>query len=279
MTAINCLINEETLYQAWLKAGRNRKTAGVDGENAGDFEENLRANLGRLAFEIGAGRYRPAPAKLVMVPKENGGARPLTILCIRDKIAQTALLHYLELILKDEFSEICFGFRSGLKIEDAINYIIGKISREAEIFVKADIENFFGAIDRKVLLKILFQLNIHRQAVELIKAFLESGLYYGGRVFYPGKGIPQGAPLSPMLSNVYLIDFDRFALAEGFEISRYADDMMFLAKSESEAFEKLNLLQKYLITNRKISFNPKKVFIARTGKGVTFLGKKIRTAF
>jgi len=277
MIVIKGLLSVEMLYGAWLKVKKKGTGGGVDGEDTARFEDDIEANLEKLIRDVLSGGYRPFPAKLVEIPKENGGIRPITIFCVRDKILQTAVNYYLEFAFGEKFSEACFGFRRCRGISDAITYVASKISRDTEIFIKADIENFFGSIDRELLLQILENNNIHPDAVRLIDLWINSPYARGSKLYKNVKGIPQGLPLSPTLSNIYLTGFDRFAEKAGIEMARYSDDMLILADNAGDALYKLNKLHGYLIKRRRLRFNSEKISIVRSEEGIEFLGKKIRT--
>lgn len=277
MVVIKGLLSVEMLYGAWIRVKKNRAAGGVDGEDAARFEEDIEANLEKIIRDVVSGGYKPFPARLVEIPKENGGVRPITIFCIRDKILQTAVNYYLEFAFKKIFSDVCFGFRRSRGVLDAVAYIVSRINSDTRIFVKADIENFFGSIDRELLIEILERNNIHPYALWLIDLWINSPCARGTKLYKCAKGIPQGLPLSPTLSNIYLTGFDRFAQTAGIEIARYSDDMLFLADNEVDALHKLNKLHGYLIKKRRLRFNPEKIFIVDSDDGVEFLGKKIRT--
>ena len=277
MIIIKGMLSVEMLYGAWLKVKKNRSAGGVDGEDTVFFEEDVEANLGKLAREVANGTYRPFPAKLVEIPKENGGIRPITIFCVRDRIIQTAVNYYIEYAFRKEFSDSCFGFRRCLGTADAVAYIASKISRDTRIFVKTDIENFFGSIDRYLLLEILKDRNIHPEAIRLIDLWINSPYCRGSKLFKNVQGIPQGLSLSPTLSNIYLAEFDHFAAAAGIEMARYSDDMLFLAETHADALYKLNKLHRYLIKRRRLKFNPEKIFIVPSSEGIDFLGRRIKT--
>lgn len=277
MIVIKGLLSVEMLYGAWIKVKKNRAAGGIDGEDTAGFEEDAETNLEKLIRDVLSRKYKPFPARLVEIPKENGGIRPITVFCIRDKILQTAINYYLEFAFGEKFSESCFGFRRHRGISDAVTYVASKISRDTQIFVKADIENFFGSIDRELLLEILVNNNIHPEAVRLIDMWINSPYARGSRLYKNVKGIPQGLPLSPTLSNIYLTGFDRFAENADIKMARYSDDMLILADSAGDALYKLNKLHGYLIKKRRLNFNPEKIYIVRSEEGIEFLGKKIRT--
>lgn len=275
MNIIKGLLTEEMLYRAWEKVRMNRKTSGIDRQNAENFEEDLDENIAAISRELAEGTYRPRPAKLVIIPKENGKTRPLTILCLRDKLVQTAVMFYLDFIFRPAYSDYCFGFVRNRRISSAISYIVSRLREGFRYFVKADIDNFFPSIDRPLLLKILEGRGVHPGAVRLIEMWSSAGYYHNGKLYSQPKGIPQGSPLSPTLSNIYLMDFDRAAEEQGIPIARYADDMLILARDRDDGYEKLNFLQRNLISERHIKFNPGKIIINSVREGIEFLGKKI----
>jgi group II intron reverse transcriptase/maturase len=275
------MINEKifsygALGSAWEKVSRNKYTFGIDGVRVEDYAKSLETNLEKLHYELTAGTYSPLPAKLVLIEKENGKVRPITVLCIRDKIAQTAAGDFLEKTIGHGFSDTSFGFRKGSGIYNALAHIIEELKKKTGVFVKADIGNFFGSIDRKIMTDILKNYNIPEALTALIKKWMDMGIYWKAKVYNPWRGIPQGAPISPILSNIYLMEFDAMANVMNLRMARYADDMMILASCREEAFNYLNILQKYLMNFRQLKFNPDKIEMVPASVGLTFLGKKIR---
>lgn len=380
----------ENLYAAWRKVRTNGGASGVDAVSIKEFEKNLQDNLNELSRNLRGGDYQPLPAKFVSVMKANGKMRELGILTVRDRTAQRAVLDAIEADIETEMQDCNFAFRAGRNVEMAIQQIIASRANGFWWTVEADIENYFPAINRDVLMKdvrkivadervqnliglwlnagileetwwrksgrkiaeantilteaaaeSLENLIAHRTGEnqdfgadfssefedeeslspfeaeklekrkkrEAVKGILKEGFWLamahravigqifgakslgiGGAAivaaalaptvvefyrqrFHPRRGILQGSPLSPVLANLYLTEFDRKFMQSGAKLVRYCDDFVILCRTKAEAKAALQTARNEL-AKRHLALHPEKTRILAPTDEFEFLGYK-----
>jgi RNA-directed DNA polymerase len=262
----------KNLRQGWERVRRNRGAPGSDGQSVEQFEARAEEELLALHEQLKSKQYRPRPVKRVMIPKPGGGRRPLGIPSIRDRIVQQAVLQVLEPIFEAKFSRFSHGFRPGRGCHTALGIVDQAIRHGYEWIADADIEKFFESVDHEVLLDAVHEEISDGSMLRLIRSFLESGvLLDGGKLEPSEQGTPQGGPLSPLLSNIYLHPLDEAMRAHGFGQVRYADDFIVLTKSRERAEEALELAQEVL-DGLKLRLHPGKTHAAKIDEGFDFLG-------
>jgi RNA-directed DNA polymerase len=163
------------LYQAWRKVRANRGAAGVDAISLSEFESQLAANLQELARSLQSGAYQPLPARFVTITKENGKERELGILTVRDRIAQRAVLDGIEPLLERHFMDCSFAFRQGRNVEMAVQRMIAARANGFWWTVESDVQDFFGSIDRRLLLQEIGRIVPDEKLLALLRAWLEAG--------------------------------------------------------------------------------------------------------
>ena len=167
--------NVPSLYQAWRKVRANRGAAGVDAVSLSEFESQLRPNLQELARSLQSGAYQPLPARFVTIKKENGKERELGILTVRDRVAQRAVLDVIEPLLERHFLDCSFAFRQGRNVEMAVQRMIAARANGFWWTVESDVEDFFGSIDRRLLLQEVGQVVTDEKLLALLCAWLDAG--------------------------------------------------------------------------------------------------------
>jgi group II intron reverse transcriptase/maturase len=234
-------INPHNLRQAFRELDGSR-ASGIDGVTKRQYQVKLESNLRALHDTIRRGGWRPRPSREVLIPKPQGGTRPLAIGCLEDKIVQTLVARILEAIYEPLFHRHSYGFRRGKSAHQAVGRLYKVIHERRKncVVVEMDIEKFFNSVDHEWLLQKL-ELRIgDKHFLRLIGRMLRgSVLHEGGLLAEPERGTPQGSPVSPVLANIclhYLLD-EWFAqnYSEGGEIIRYADDAVFVFKEEGTA--------------------------------------------
>ena len=163
------------LYQAWRKVRANRGAAGMDAISLQAFEAELAANLGELSRCLSAGSYEPLPARFVCIVKENGKERELGILTVRDRVAQRAVLDAIEPLIEPLMADCSFAFRGGRNVEMAIQRMVAARANGCWWTVESDVEDFFGAIDRRLLLRELSAVVPDENVIRLIQTWLSAG--------------------------------------------------------------------------------------------------------
>lgn len=163
------------LYQAWRKVRANRGAAGVDAISLSEFESQLTANLQELARGLQSGAYQPLPARFVSITKENGKERELGILTVRDRVAQRAVLDVIEPVLERQFMDCSFAFRQGRNVEMAIQRMIAARANGFWWTVESDVQDFFGSIDRRLMLQEIGRSVPDEKLLALLRAWLDVG--------------------------------------------------------------------------------------------------------
>lgn len=260
------------LYIAYEKVKANRGAGGVDRVSLEGFERNLEPNLEELHRLLYEDKYEPLPVKRVYIPKPNGDKRPLGIPTIRDRVAQQALLNRLGKIFEAKFCECSYGFRPQRNCRQAIEKVDEYLRKGYQWVVEVDIGKFFDTVDQQILMRLVYEEISDGRVLRLIKKFLEAGILEEGKVIYQGSGTPQGGNLSPLLANIYLHPYDEEMTTKGYNLVRYADDVVILCKTKEEAEEALSLTSQILENRLKLRLNPDKTNLRHEQEGFEFLG-------
>jgi RNA-directed DNA polymerase len=270
------------LYTAAGKVTGKKKAAGVDGQSCEAFEEHLLVETRKLSEEIKAQTYRPSAVRRVHIPKPGrpNETRPLGIPTVRDRVLQRAIVNVIEPILDHQFHERSFGFRHERGAHDALRIVEQKLQEGFVYVVDADLKGYFDTIPKDRLLALVKKYISDSRMLKLIKLFLDQSIMEELRQWNPIAGVPQGAVLSPVLSNLYLNPLDHHMADEGFEMVRYADDFVVLCRSQSEAEEALRMITAW-VEEAGLTLHPTKTKIvdSRTDSfaflGYSFRGDKI----
>ena len=265
------VLSDINLFEAWAKVKANKGCAGVDGESIEDFEQNLMKNLEKLRKEVLSGNYHPRPLLKVEIPKKTGGKRALSIPTVRDRILQSATAIALTPIFEAEFEDCSFAYRKNRSVDMAVARIERLRDEGFRWVVDADIDDFFDEIDHDLLMKEVKKLIKDKGILNLIWLWLNAEIMENGRRIKLKKGVPQGSPISPLLSNLYLDHLDEFFLNKNLKLVRYADDFVVLCKDKDVAEEALELTEKVLEAMR-LSINEEKTQLVNFKKGFRFLG-------
>jgi len=222
---IDKVYSAANLLASYAKVAANRGAAGVDHVTVEDFTRRLSCNLEKLAAGLQEGTYRPQAVRRVNIPKPGTKeTRPLGIPTVRDRVVQGALRHVLEPIFERKFAEHSYGFRPDRGCKDALRRVDGLLKKGYHHVVDVDLKSYFDTIPHERLLAEVRQYVSDSRVLGLIEAFLTAEIMDGLQHWTPESGAPQGAVLSPLLSNLYLNALDHLMAGEGFEMTRYADD-------------------------------------------------------
>ena len=233
---IDKVVPQRILEAAYWKVAANKGAAGMDHVTIAMFEARLDDELRRLSDGLRDGTYRPRAIRRHYIPKPGSQEmRPLGIPTIRDRVVQTALRMALEPIFERDFAEHSYGFRPGRGCKDALCRVDELLEAGYTYIVDADLKSYFDTIPHDRLLARVGQKVSDGRVLSLIEAFLKQGVLDGLREWTPETGSPQGAVISPLLSNIYLDPLDHLMAREGFEMVRYADDFVILCRSPDEA--------------------------------------------
>jgi RNA-directed DNA polymerase len=264
---------ERTLRAASARVLANNGSSGVDHVTVEMFESELDGNLGQLSEGLRTGDYRPQAIRRHSIPKPGSQERrPLGIPTVRDRVVQTALRMVLEPIFERDFAAHSYGFRPGRGCKDALRRVDELLRAGAAFVVDVDLKSFFDTIPHDQLLAEVGRKVTDGKLLRLLRQFLQQGVLDGLEAWTPDEGTPQGAVISPLLSNIYLDPLDHEMAGQGFEMVRYADDFVVLCRSEAQAAQALAVIGTWTV-NAGLSLHPTKTRIvdART-QSFDFLG-------
>ena len=279
-TLIDKVYSKLNLFCSAGKVLGKRGAAGVDRQTVESFAEHEREELQELETQLREGRYVPAPVRRAWIPKPGSSEkRPLGIPTVRDRVVQTALVHVIEPILDHTFHERSFGFRHGRSCHDALRCVEGLLTAGYVYVVDADLQAYFDTIPKDSLMEILEQKISDRRVRALVQQFLDQGIMENLRTWTPEAGVPQGAVLSPVLSNAYLNPLDHCMAEAGFQMVRYADDFVILCRTLAEAEAALAAVQQW-VEAHGLKLHPTKTHIVDSrAKSFSFLGYSFRGKF
>jgi RNA-directed DNA polymerase len=248
--------------------------AGVDHQTIAMYEQQLEQQTEYLAQTLKEGSYQPAAIRREWIPKPGSSEkRPLGIPTVRDRVVQKAMQATLEPIFEREFAEHSYGFRPGRGCKDALRRVDQLLKEGQTWVVDADLKSYFDTIPHERLLKRIEEKVADGRVLELIRKYLGQGVMEHLREWQPEAGTPQGAVISPLLSNIYLDPLDRLMSVKGIEMVRYADDFVLLCHSEAAAQRALVLVQQWT-AEVGLTLHPEKTHIvdATQAGGFDFLG-------
>ncbi len=264
----------ENLTSGFRKVEANKGSAGVDHVTVEMFGDRWIENLQHLSEQLASGQYRPQPIRRVWIPKPGTKEmRPLGIPTVRDRVVQAALRNAIEPIFEREFAAQSYGFRPGRGCKDALRRVDGLLKAGYEWIVDVDLKSYFDTIPHEQLLARIRERVADSKVLDLITAFLKQGVMGGLAGWTPETGTPQGAVISPLLSNIYLNPLDHQMANRGTEMVRYADDLVLVCRSQAEAEEALAVLTAW-VTKSGLQLHPTKTRIVHTDDpgGFEFLG-------
>jgi CRISPR-associated protein Cas1 len=283
----------EELTAAWERVLENEGCAGADGITVERFAREAEGRIGKLRDLVAAGEYRPFPLLAIVVEKQAGkkadsksaaGSKPapqeqheiqsrtLLVPAVRDRILQTAAARLLSRSFEEEFLECSFAYRPGRSVDRAIARIRELHWQGYEFVVDADIQAFFDNVEHDLLFERLAPVAEQEPGVaDLMRLWVRAEVWDGRTISPLRKGLPQGSPISPLLANYFLEDFDRELEQSGRKLVRYADDFLILSKSRAEAEDALGRTKEVLSTLH-LDFNWEKTQIVDFEEGFRFLG-------
>jgi RNA-directed DNA polymerase len=270
---IDKLHSEATLRAAFTQVEANRGAAGVDHVTVEHYARELDANLRRLSEELRTGHYRPQQIRRHYIPKPGSGEmRPLGIPTVRDRVVQTALRMVMEPIYEKDFAAHSYGFRPGRGCKDALRRVQDLLDAGYVHIVDADLKSYFDTIPKDRLKALVGRKVTDGRILALIESFLEQGVLDGEEEWTPEQGTPQGAVVSPLLSNIYLDPLDHLMAERGLEMVRYADDFVVMCRSEEDAAAALAVVQHWT-AQAGLTLHPTKTrLVDEREDGFDFLG-------
>jgi RNA-directed DNA polymerase len=270
---------ERNLFAAFQQVASKHGAAGVDHVSVARFERALPESLWEVSDQLRHGTYQPQSIRRVHIPKPGTTeTRPLGIPTVRDRMVQAAVVNVIEPIFERDFAEHSYGFRPGRGCKDALRRVDQLLKAGYVYVVDADLKGYFDSIPHDRLLIRLQEKVADGPVLSLIERFLKAQIMDGLEGWAPTTGAPQGAVLSPLLSNIYLDPLDHLVARSGYEMVRYADDFVILCRTPEAASRALELVRTWVSENG-LALHPTKTKVvdART-EGFDFLGYHFRGA-
>lgn len=277
---IDKVFAERNLRAAFQQVAKNDGAAGVDHETVQAFERQLTETIRWQSEKLRTGTYTPQPIRRAHIPKlGTNETRPLGIPTVRDRVVQAAVVNVIEPIFERDFAEHSYGFRPGRGCKDALRRVSQLLKEGYVHVVDADLKGYFDSIPHDRLMSRVKERIADGRVLRLIGDFLKADILDEMKRWTPEQGAPQGAVLSPLLSNVYLDPLDHLMARHGIEMVRYADDFVILCKTAEDAARALELVKQWVAGNG-LTLHPEKTRIvdSRTQSfdflGYTFQGQE-----
>lgn len=232
---IEQVLKRKNLLKAYRQVVGNKGAAGVDGMSVQKLTSHIEANRDRILTDILNHRYVPQAIRGVEIPKSNGKVRMLGVPTVIDRWLQQSVSQVLMSKYELDFEDHSYGFRPEKNIHKAVTQALKYINDGYQDIVDIDLKGFFDEVDHAVLLELLYQKVKCRTTLRLIRKWLRAPIQINGRLYKRRKGMPQGSPLSPLLSNIILDVLDKELVRKGYKYVRYADDFSIYTKSKAEA--------------------------------------------
>jgi len=255
---IEQVINRRNMHLAYQQVVRNKGSAGVDGMQVGELKQHIHKDREAIVLSIINGRYLPQPILGVTIPKSNGKTRLLGIPTVTDRWLQQAVAQAIAPLFEFEFKEHSYGFRPNKNAHQCIQQAQQYINEGYKNIVDIDLKSFFDEVDHCLLLQLLYRKVKCPVTLRLIRKWLRAPMMINGKLSKRRKGVPQGSPLSPLLSNIMLHELDKELEKQGLKYVRYADDFSIYTKNNSTARTIGNKVFLFLKNKLKLPINREK---------------------
>ena len=269
---LELILRKDNLNKAYKQVKSNKGSGGIDGMQVDELLPYLRENQETLIQELRDGKYKPNPVRRVEIPKETKGEiRKLGVPTVVDRVIQQAITQELTPIYEEQFSENSFGFRPKRGAHDALRQCQKNVNDGYVYVVDMDLEKFFDTVCQSKLIEVLSRTIKDGRVISLIHKYLNAGVIAKGIFERTEIGMPQGGPLSPLLSNIMLNELDKELERRGHRFVRYADDCMIFCKSRKSAERTLENIIPFIERKLYLKVNRKKTKVAHISK-VKYLG-------
>ena len=269
---LELILRKDNLNMAYKRVKSNKGSGGIDGMQVDELLPYLRENQETLIQELRDGKYKPNPVRRVEIPKETKGEfRKLGVPTVVDRVIQQAITQELTPIYEEQFSNNSFGFRPKRGAHDALRQCQKNVNDGYVYVVDMDLEKFFDTVCQSKLVEVLSRTIKDGRVVSLIHRYLNAGVIANGMFERTEIGMPQGGPLSPLLSNIMLNELDKELERRGHRFVRYADDCMIFCKSKKSAERTLENIIPFIEEKLFLRVNRKKTEVAHISK-VKYLG-------
>lgn len=268
---LEAIVEDANIEKAIQRVVSNKGSGGVDKMQVAEVRTHFAQNWSYLKGLIMKGRYSPSAVKRVEIPKENGKKRKLGIPTVTDRVIQQAIVQVLTPIFEPTFSESSYGFRPKRNAHQAVRKVVEYANDGYRYTIDLDLEKYFDTVNHSRLIQILSNTIKDGRVISLIHKYLNAGVVVKHKFEETTMGVPQGGPLSPLLSNIYLNEFDKEMERRGNRFVRYADDVVLLFKSERSALRVKETVTNYLENKLYVKVNQDKTIVAFVTK-IKFLG-------
>lgn len=268
---LEAIIDRDNMNNAFKRVKSNKGAHGVDGMGVDELLQHLKENGSQLRQSILDGKYRPNSVRRVEIPKEDGKKRMLGIPTVVDRVVQQAIAQQFTPIFELQFSDNSYGFRPGRSAHNAIRKCQTNIDDGYKYVVDMDLEKYFDTVNQSKLVEVLSRTIKDGRVISLVHKYLRAGVVIRKRFEETEVGVPQGGPLSPILSNIMLNELDKELERRAHRFVRYADDLMIFCKSRRSAERVLNNIIPFIEKKLFLKVNREKTVVDYVGK-VKFLG-------
>lgn len=271
MELMDKILSQKNLQEAMKRVKSNKGASGIDKMSVEEIDEYFSKHIEEIKTSIWEKKYRPRAVKRVYIPKPNGKKRPLGIPVVVDRVIQQAVAQVFSELYDECFSEHSYGFRPNRSAHQAMEEVLFYLNEGCEWVIDLDIEKYFDTVNHDKLISILREKVKDDVTLHLVRSFLRAGIMEDGIIHRNEEGVPQGGPLSPILSNIYLDRFDKELESRGLRFVRYADDCNILVKSEMSANRVMKSVSSWLERKLFLKVNMTKTKVVRPSNS-SFLG-------
>ena len=271
MELMDKILSQKNLQEAMKRVKSNKGASGIDKMSVEEIDEYFSKHIEEIKTSIWEKKYRPQAVKRVYIPKPNGKKRPLGIPVVVDRVIQQAVAQVFSELYDECFSEHSYGFRPNRSAHQAMEKVLFYLNEGCEWVIDLDIEKYFDTVNHDKLISILREKVKDDVTLHLVRSFLRAGIMEDGIIRRNEEGVPQGGPLSPILSNIYLDRFDKELESRGLRFVRYADDCNIFVKSEMSANRVMKSVSSWLERKLFLKVNMTKTKVVRPSNS-SFLG-------
>ena len=270
------ILTPDNLNRAYRQVKANKGSGGIDKMDVEHLLPYLRSHKVEIVESLLGGKYRPNPVRRVEIPKDGGKTRQLGIPTVVDRVIQQAIAQVLSLVYEPKFSDGSYGFRPGRSAHQALRRAQEIINDGYKYCIALDLEKFFDTVNQSKLVQLLSDTVKDGRVVSLIHKYLRAGVMIGHKFEETERGVPQGGPLSPILSNIMLNELDRELERRGLPFVRYADDCVIFCKSPRAAERVCESISRYIEKKLFLKVNREKTHVGSVN-GQKYLGYSFYT--
>ena len=252
------LLTKRNLNLAYKQVYRNKGVGGIDEMGVAQLKPHLQTNGAKYIEQIRVGDYQPSPILGIEIPKSNGKTRLLGIPTVTDRLFQQAMHQVLQPIFEVDFQQYSYGFRPNRNAQQAVAQSLSNINSGYQHIVDIDLKSFFDEVEHYVLLDLIYEKVKCKSMLKLLRKFLRVPIQINGKLYKRRKEVPQGSPLSPLLSNILLNELDKELEKRGHKYVRYADDFSIYVRSKESAKRVGNSIYTFLRDKLHLAINREK---------------------